>query len=135
MQMITAATLLSLLFLCSGADAAPIKGSIVVSDKKLTAQEKREQEAGLIGVKTDWDRTVVKVHHASPAEASGVRVGDKVFDVNFQGAKAPLRGSVGTQVLLTVTRNRLPVCFLITRCSVKQIKDLEHQYYCGDLSP
>jgi len=39
-------------------------------------------EKGMIGIRTDWDRKVVRVYYRSPAWMMGIRPGDKILEVD-----------------------------------------------------
>ncbi len=79
-------------------------------------------EKGKIGIREDWDRRIVRVHPGSPAELAGLKVGDKVIEVDGHKGDYPIIGGAKEVVKVVVDRKGQTLTFYIRRIPTWQIK-------------
>ena len=78
---------------------------------------------GRIGIREDWERVITVIHKDSPAEKAGLKVGDKVIEVDGHKGDYPITGPVGGTVEVVVTDStKLKRVYHIKRVSPSEIK-------------
>lgn len=97
-----------------------ISGSARELQKQLT-EMKAALEAGVVGIRFGKDLVITDVTPGSPADAAGMKLGDKIQKVagqivsTYEGAIALIRGEPGSPVEILVARNGVPTSYALTR--------------------
>lgn len=78
---------------------------------------------GRIGIREDWERRITVVHKNSPAELAGLKVGDKVIEVDGHTGDYPIVGPVGGTVeVVVIDASKLKRAYHIVRVAPCEIK-------------
>jgi C-terminal processing protease CtpA/Prc len=114
---------IALLALCAGVTAEPLKGSVSVNHIDAKIKTASRYEVGYIGIREDWERKIIRIHPGSPAELAGLKIDDKVIQVDGSDKKDyPITGPAGTKVLVKIQRGTQTMFFDIERVPRSQIK-------------
>ena len=89
-------------------------------------------EDGKIGIRSDWDRKVVKCYHGCPAYYAGMRVGDKILLVDGVKNKE-ISGPAHEIVTIVVLRDSKELTFKIERAYESEVKLMKEAAFMSEL--
>jgi len=89
-------------------------------------------ESGKIGIRTDWDRVIVKCYHGCPAYYAGLRIGDKILLVDGTKNKE-ISGPAHEVVTLVVLRDDKKLEFKIERAFESEVKIMREASFMSEL--
>lgn len=89
-------------------------------------------EAGKIGIRTDWERKIVKCYHGCPAYYAGLRIEDKILLVDGS-LKKEITGPPYTEVTIVVRRGFQILTFKVSRIYESEIKILRKAAFMSEL--
>jgi len=89
-------------------------------------------ESGKIGIRTDWDRVIVKCYHGCPAYYAGLRIGDKILLVDGLKSKE-ISGPAHETVKLLVLRNDKQLEFTVERAYESEVKIMREAAFMAEI--
>jgi C-terminal processing protease CtpA/Prc len=89
-------------------------------------------ESGKIGIRTDWDRVIVKCYHGCPAYYAGLRIGDKILLVDGTKNKE-ISGPAHEVVTLVVLRDNKELEFKVERAYESEVKIMREAAFMAEI--